>query len=101
MPLQTLRKYAPFILALLAALLLSDVACAAGTTGTALQGAFTTLDDMANGYGKQLLVLVAFVGAAFALMAANAGGAIMKFIGVVIFLASALPAAITLSGATI
>jgi len=74
---------------------------AGGTTGAALKPAFDMLNDIVAGYGTQLLVLVGFVAAAFAVMAVNATGAILKFIGFVIFLAVGLGAAIGLSGAVI
>ena len=63
--------------------------------------AFDLLNDIVGGYGKQLLVLVGFIAAAFALLAVNATSAILKFIGFVIFLAVALGAAVSLSGAII
>lgn len=85
-------------LAMLAAMTGAD---AAGVTGTALKPAFDILNDIVGGYGKQLLVLVGFVAAAFAVLASNAASAILKFIGYIIFLGVALTAAIALSGAVI
>jgi acyl-CoA hydrolase len=76
-------------------------AYAATATGAALKPAFDMLQDIVGGYGMQLLVLVGFVAAAFAVMAVNATGAILKFIGFVIFLAVGLGAALALSGAVI
>jgi len=84
--------------ALMTAVLLAG---AATNEGTALQAAFETLDEMANGYGKQILTLMGFVMAAIGYIAANAAGVVMKFIGYAIFLGAALGAAITLVGALI
>ena len=76
-------------------------AFAAGTTGTALQGAYQTLDELVNGYGKQLLTVVGFAIALITYMAANATSIIMKFIGFCIFGGAGLTAAITVMGALI
>jgi hypothetical protein len=95
------RRHWAAVLFLFGALFYSQFAISAGTTGTALQPAFDALNDLVGGYGKQLLVLVGFVAAAFAVMAANAASAVLKFIGYVIFLAVGLTAALTLSGAVI
>jgi hypothetical protein len=95
------RTLALAVTATLLALLLTASVYAAGTTGTALKPAFDLLNDIVGGYGKQLLVLVGFIAAAFALLAVNATSAILKFIGFVIFLAVALGAAVSLSGAII
>lgn len=90
-----------FALIAVLALMAAFSADAAGVTGIALKPAFDAINDIANGYGKQLLVLVGFVAAAFAVLAANAASAIMKFIGYIIFLAVGLTAALALSGAVI
>jgi len=74
---------------------------AAGNTGTALKDAFTELNDMVNGYGKQILTLMGFTIAAIGYIATNASGVVMKFIGYAIFLGAALAAAITLVGAVV
>ena len=74
---------------------------AAGNTGAALKDAFTELNDMVNGYGKQILILMGFTVAAIGYVATNAAGVVMKFIGYAIFLGAALAAAITLVGAVI
>ncbi len=79
---------------------LGDVS-AATSTGTALKPAFDALNDIANGYGKQLLVLMGFIAAGFAVLAANAASAVLKFIGYIVFLSVGLAAALTLSGAVI
>lgn len=86
---------------LLIAMLFAFDASAASNKGTALQAAFESLDDMANGYGKQILTLMGFVIAAIGYIATNASGVVMKFIGYAIFLGAALSAAITLVGAVI
>lgn len=74
---------------------------AATNEGTALQAAYDSLNQMANGYGKQILTLMGFVIAAIGYIATNASGVVMKFIGYAIFLGAALGAAVTLVGATI
>ncbi|HQR19506.1 MAG TPA: hypothetical protein PKV98_01480 [Burkholderiaceae bacterium] len=95
------RAASTFVAAALIALLVAFAATAATTTGTALKPAFDMLNDIVGGYGMQLLVLVGFVAAAFAVMAVNATGAILKFIGFIVFLAVGLGAAMALSGAVI
>ena len=95
------RAVSTVALAALIALIVVFGAIAATTNGTALKPAFDMLNDIVGGYGMQLLVLVGFVAAAFAVMAVNATGAILKFIGFVIFLAVGLGAALALSGAVI
>ena len=87
-----------FALALIA---LSFQVGAATNTGTALQAAFTALNDMVNGYGKQLLTLIGFAVAAIGFIASNATSVIMKFVGYAIFLGVGLAGAITLVGATV
>jgi hypothetical protein len=81
--------------------LLAFGAMAAGTTGAALQQAYTALNDMVGGYGKQILMLMGFTLTAFGYLATNASGVVMKFIGYAIFLGVGLAAATTLVGAVI
>lgn len=100
--LTTFKKHAgTALMVILAIMCLMQLSHAATATGTALKPAFDTLNDLTNGYGKQLLVLVGFVGAGLAMLAAQAMGAVMKFIGFIVFLAVGLGAAVTLSGALI
>ena len=87
--------------AALALVLMALNAGAATNTGTALQGAYNTLNDMINGYGKQLLTVVGFGVAAIGFIAANATSVIMKFVGYAIFLGVGLAGAITVVGAVI
>jgi hypothetical protein len=82
-------------------LLLAFQVGAATNDGTALQAAFTALNDMVNGYGKQLLTLIGFAVAAIGFIASNATSVIMKFVGYAIFLGVGLAGAITLVGATV
>jgi len=89
------------LIAALATLAAISGANAAGTTGLALKPAFDALNDIVGGYGKQILILVGFIAAAFAVLASQATGAILKFIGFTIFLAVGLGAAAGLSGAVI
>jgi len=74
---------------------------AATNTGTALQSAYSTLNDMVNGYGKQLLTVIGFGVAAIGFIASNATSVIMKFVGYAIFLGVGLAGAITLVGAVV
>ncbi|CAD5366881.1 conserved membrane hypothetical protein [Rubrivivax sp. A210] len=87
--------------ALAVLLMLGHPAFAATNTGTALQAAFTSLNDMVNGYGKQLLTVIGFGVAAIGYIAANATSVIMKFVGYAIFLGVGLAAATTLTGAIV
>ena len=96
-----LRGLLSAFLATLLVMLGVSIVEAATTTGVALKPAFDMLDELVGGYGKQLLVVIGFVAATFAVLAVNATGAILKFVGFVIFLAVGLGAAVTLSGACI
>jgi hypothetical protein len=86
---------------LLSVLGITGIAEAATTTGAALKPAFDALNDIAGGYGKQLLVLIGFIVVALGFWAVTAGALIVKFVGYIIFLSVALGAAVTLSGAVI
>lgn len=88
-------------LAVLALLILAFDVGAATNTGTALQAAYNSLNDMINGYGKQLLTVIGFGVAAIGFIAANATSVIMKFVGYAIFLGVGLAGAVTLVGAVI
>lgn len=85
----------------LALLLLAINADAATNDGTALQAAYNSLNEMINGYGKQLLTVVGFAVAAIGFIAANATSVIMKFVGYAIFLGVGLAGAVTVVGAVI
>jgi hypothetical protein len=74
---------------------------AANNNGAALQTAYTALNDMVNGFGKQLLTVIGFAVAAIGYLAANATSVIMKFVGYAIFLGVGLAAAVGLVGAVI
>lgn len=76
-------------------------AIAAGTGGTALQGAYTLFNDMVNGYGKSLLLSIGFALTLIAWWATQATGVILKFVGWSIFAAVGLPAAIAMVGAVV
>jgi type IV secretory pathway VirB2 component (pilin) len=90
------------LLVIAAALMLTIFAAhAANNNGAALQAAFTQLDDMVNGYGKQLLTVVGFAVALIGYMAANATSIVMKFVGFCIFAGVGLGAAVTVVGAVI
>jgi hypothetical protein len=94
-------KFLTYLMLGFALMLAAVFAGAATNDGVALQAAFETLDEMANGYGKQILTLMGFVMAAIGYIATNAAGVVMKFIGYAIFLGAALGAAIALVGAVI
>lgn len=94
-------RFAGHALLALALLVVAFTALAAGTGGTALQAAYTAVNDMVGGYGKQLLTVIGFAVAAIGYMATNATGVVMKFIGFAIFLGVGLAAAVGLVGAVI
>jgi hypothetical protein len=94
----SLLHLSAFVLALL---VLTFDAGAAGTSGTALQSAYTALNDMVNGYGKQLLTVIGFAVAAIGFIASNATSVIMKFVGYAIFLGVGLAGATSLVGAVV
>lgn len=90
-----------FFGALAMTLLIAGLATAATNNGTPLQAAYNTLNDMVNGYGKQLLTVMGFGVAGIGYMATNATGIVMKFVGFAIFLGVGLAAAVALVGAVI
>lgn len=85
----------------LALLVIAFTAGAAGTGGTALQSAYTAVNDMVNGYGKQLMTVIAFGLAMIGWFASNSTGVILKFIGFAVFAGVGLAAAVGLVGAVI
>jgi hypothetical protein len=89
------------LLAVVLAMFAPMAAHAASNTGTELQAAFTSLNGMVGGYGKQIMVLVGFFLGAIGIMLAQAASALMKFVGYAIFLGTGLTAAMTVSGAVI
>lgn len=91
----------PALLMLVALSLVAFGVGAAGTTGAALEGAYDALDDMVNGYGKQLLTVIGFAVAAIGFIASNATSVIMKFVGYAIFLGVGLAGATSLVGAVV
>lgn len=100
---RTVRQH-PWIalnLMLISLLVVAFSAGAAGTGGTALQAAYTTFNDMVNGYGKQLLTSIAFALALIGWFASNSTGVILKFVGFAIFAGVGLTAAVGLVGAVI
>jgi hypothetical protein len=84
-----------------ALLVLTFDAGAAGITGTALKDAYDALNAMVNGYGKQLLTVIGFAVAAIGFIASNATSVIMKFVGYAIFLGVGLAGATSLVGAVV
>ena len=85
----------------LALLMVALQAGAAGTGGTALQAAYNSVDAMVNGYGKQLMTVIAFAMAMIGWFASNSSGVILKFIGFAVFAGVGLAAAVGLVGALI
>jgi hypothetical protein len=96
-----MRRHAQSLAFAVLLLMVAGFALAAGTGGSALQAAYTSVNDMIGGYGKQLLTVIGFAVAAIGYMATNATGVVMKFIGFAIFLGVGLAAAVGLVGATI
>jgi hypothetical protein len=88
-------------LAMLALLIVALQAGAAGTGGTALQSAFTAVNDMVNGYGKQLMTVIAFGLALITWFSTGASRVILGFIGFAVFAGVGLAAATGLVGAVI
>jgi hypothetical protein len=95
------NKAAFVMMAALVAMAAIGGAEAATTAGDSLKAAYDTLNGLSAGYGKQLVVLVGFIATAFGMLASQATGPVLKFMGVVIFLAVGLGAGITLSGGLI
>jgi hypothetical protein len=82
-------------------MLVAFSAIAATNTGTSLQGAFNLVNDIVNGYGKQLMFVLGFAVAMVGFMVQNTTGTIMKFIGFAIFLGTALSSGLGLVGALV
>ncbi len=95
------RRATAALMLALALLALAFTAVAANNGGVALQAAYTTLNDMVNGFGKQLLTVIGFAVAAIGFIASNATSVIMKFVGYAIFLGVGLAGAVALVGAVI
>lgn len=88
-------------LALLAMIVFTGVAYAAGSTGTALQATYNMVNDMVGGYGKQLLTVLAFTFALIGYLASNATSVVLKFVGFSIFASVGLAAATGIIGALV
>ena len=99
--LSRLPRVTPALMFALALMVLAFTAISANNNGVALQAAYNTLNDMVNGFGKQLLTVMGFIVAAIGFIASNATSVIMKFVGYAIFLGVGLAAAVTLVGAVI
>ena len=89
------------LILLLSAALLASIAQAAGTGGEALQATFNMVNDMVNGYGKQLIIVIGFVLMLIGYLAANATSVVLRFVGLAIFSSVALPAALAIAGALV
>jgi len=82
-------------------MLLAEAANAAGTTGTVLQPTYQLLDDLANGYGKQIIILTGFIAAMIALVALRGFTPMLGYIGFVIFAGVGLALGVGVAGAMI
>lgn len=79
----------------------SFAAFAAGNGGAALQAAYDQVNDMASGYGKQLIILIGFIMTLLAWYSSNSSGPILRFIGLAIFASVGLAAALAIAGAPV
>jgi branched-subunit amino acid transport protein AzlD len=101
------KKQLPFmVMGTLAAIGLMEVAQAVGTLdaqskGQALASAYNAVDDLTGGYGKALVMSITFVSTIFSVMASQATGPVLKFIGTAIFASMALGAGFVLAGAMV
>lgn len=104
---QTFFKYLPYILiAVLAIVGLAAMAHAVGTLdatskGQALKSAYSAVDDLTGGYGKALVLSIGFIVTIFGILASQATGPVLKYIGIAIYASMALGAAFALGGALI
>lgn len=102
---RTVKKQLPFmVMGALAAVGVMEVAQAVGTLdaqskGQALASAYNAVDDLTGGYGKALVMSITFVSTIFSVMASQATGPVLKFIGTAIFASMALGAGFVLAGA--
>ena len=105
--LQTFFKYLPYaLIAMLAVIGLMEAAHAVGTLdatakGQALKAAYTAVDDLTGGYGKALVLSIGFIVTVFGILASQATGPVLKYIGIAIYASMALGAAFALGGALI
>lgn len=97
-----LRNLAVAGLVLAIGILAAMTATASATTGAALKPAYDAINDMIGGYGKSLLVVIAFfVVLAGWFVSSQATGMVMKFVGFSVFGGVGLAAAIALTGAVV
>ncbi len=83
-------------------LMMSNVAMAADTTkGTVLKTTYDTLNDLIGGYGKQLIMVIAFTGALITLATLKGMQAVVSFVGVAVFASVGLAVATGIAGALI
>jgi hypothetical protein len=101
------KRHLPVVMAgAILALGIGEAAYAVGTLGTssagqALKGAYDSVNDLSGGYGKALVMGVAFVATLFGILATQATGPILKFIGVAVFASMGLTAGMALAGGLI
>lgn len=73
----------------------------ASADGQALRLAYDAVNDLTGGYGKALVMTVGFIATTFGVLAAQATGPLLKFIGISIFASMGLAASFTLAGSLI
>lgn len=73
----------------------------ASADGQALKLAYDAVNDLTGGYGKALVMTVGFIATMFGVLAAQATGPLLKFIGIAIFASMGLAASFTLAGSLI
>lgn len=73
----------------------------ASSSGQALKLAYDAVNDLTGGYGKALVMTVGFIATMFGVLAAQATGPLLKFIGIAIFASMGLAAAFSLAGSLI
>lgn len=73
----------------------------ASASGQALKLAYDAVNDLTGGYGKALVMTVGFIATMFGVLAAQATGPLLKFIGIAIFASMGLAASFTLAGSLI
>jgi hypothetical protein len=79
----------------------ANMAQAATNTGTVLAPTYTLLDDLAGGYGKQIIILIGFLAAMISLVSLRGFAPILGYIGFVIFAGVGLALGVGVGGAVI
>ncbi len=83
-------------------LMMSNMAMAADTTkGLPLKATYDALNDLSSGYGKQLIMVIAFTGALITLSTLKGMAAVVSFVGVAVFASVGLAVGLGIAGALI